>query len=67
MIVIYLPILIRHGMVTTLCFIQHHATKTQDEVEVYRHTFSTLQLKRGNGQLHAPDLLHSVPIGGDLG
>jgi len=67
LIVTYLPILIRHGMVTTLCFIQHHATKTQDEAEVYGHTFSTLQLKRGNDQLHAPDLLHSVPTEWDLG
>ena len=64
---IYMPILIRHAMVTTLCFIQHHAMKTQDEVEVYSHTLSTLQLKRGNDQLHVPDVLHSVHVEGDLG
>ena len=57
----------RHGMVTTLCFLKHHATKTQDEMEVYSHTFSTLQCKRGNDQLHVPDVLHSVPNEGDVG
>jgi len=46
---------------------EHHATKTQDEMEVYSQTFSTLQLERENDQLHVPDVLHSVPIEGDLG
>jgi hypothetical protein len=62
-----MPILILNDMVTTLCFIQHHATKTQDEVDVHSHTFTTLQLKRGNDQLHVPDILHLVPTEGDLG